>query len=315
MTGRSNEPSEIIRNRQINVCCVQETKWRGFKSRNIGNDYQLLYHGTTNKRNGVGIILDKNLKQRIINVERKSDRLIAVKLAMDNHTPFNIISPYAPQTGCTEQEKLDFWDDFDQSASLMWSDFEKFCIEKAREILGVSKGALRSAKDPSWWNDNVKELIKSKRNAFKTWQKSDLDEDRAVYRVLEGTVKSAVAQSRAAANEDFYNRLKKAENENTIYKTAHQRHRLTLDIKNNKYIRNTQGKLLKVDKDITERWKEYYEQLMNEEFLSEPIPQLPPIERPLDAIILEETRKAIAKMKYHKAVSSDQIPASPSGKN
>lgn len=471
MTGRSHELSEILKVRQINACCVQETKWKGSKARNIGNDYKLLYHGTTNKRNGVGIILDGNLSQRIINIERRSDRLMVVKLAMDNQPPLNIISPYAPQTGCSEQEKHDFWEDFDEimqnipqaeyvhiggdlnghvgqekgiyasahggygygtinqqgmdilnfatkfnlkiinthfkkkqehlitykssnhstqidyilsnsnmlklykdckvipgnaltsqhrllvsimtlpkplrihrdkteyikwkdvhgpkgiilldhifsyldedlkidkPANVMWSDFETFCQDKARQILGVTRKAPPKNKDPSWWNGTVKDLIKSKKEVFKTWQKSGLDEDHDTYKNIKKVVKSAVAQSRAASTKDFYERMEGAENENAIYKIARQRHNATLDIKANKYIKNAQGTLLTSNKEINERWKEYYEQLMNEEYPRKETFSSPPTLGPLNQIAPEETRKAIIAMKYHKAVGPDQIPA------
>lgn len=53
-----------------------------------------------------------NLKQRIIYVNTKSDRLIAVKLAFDKQPLFNIVS-YAQQTGYPDQGKPEFWDYFD----------------------------------------------------------------------------------------------------------------------------------------------------------------------------------------------------------
>lgn len=113
MTGRSNELSNILRARQINICCIQETKWKGAKSRDIGNDYQIVYYGTSTTRN-VGIIIDNTFKQRIIKIDRKSDRIIAIKFALDSQPALNIISAYAPQTGCRNQEKLDFWEDLDE---------------------------------------------------------------------------------------------------------------------------------------------------------------------------------------------------------
>ncbi|XP_063619673.1 craniofacial development protein 2-like [Cydia splendana] len=91
-----------------------ETKWKGSKSKDIGNDYQVIYHGVDNKRNGVVVVLDHNFKSRIVNITRKSDRLIAVKLALNHQQVTNIISAYAPQIGCTETEKLEFWEDFDE---------------------------------------------------------------------------------------------------------------------------------------------------------------------------------------------------------
>ncbi|KAI8434944.1 hypothetical protein MSG28_003411 [Choristoneura fumiferana] len=117
LTGRSQELSKVLQNRNINTCCQQETKWKGSKSRDIGQGYQLIYHGTVNGENGVA--LDHQLKQRIINIERKSDRLIGVKLAMDKQLPLNIISAYAQQIGCQESEKSKFWEDFDDLINMI----------------------------------------------------------------------------------------------------------------------------------------------------------------------------------------------------
>ncbi|XP_050350405.1 uncharacterized protein LOC126773499 [Nymphalis io] len=48
------------------------------------------------------------------------------------------------------------------------------------------------------------------------------------------------------------------------------------------------GVLLTANKDINIRWKEYYEQLMNEEFSSQKIPHMPPVEGLIKSILEEE---------------------------
>ncbi|XP_044745193.1 uncharacterized protein LOC123307055 [Coccinella septempunctata] len=90
LTGRSSELSEILKRRNNYACCVQKTKWKGSRSKDIGLGYKLIYQGVDAKRNGVAIILTDTLKDRLINVERKSDRLIAVKIALDDQPPINI---------------------------------------------------------------------------------------------------------------------------------------------------------------------------------------------------------------------------------
>lgn len=114
LTGRSQELAETLKRRNINICCIQELRWKGSKSRDLGLGYQLVYHGSNNTQNGVGIVLNNQLKDRILNIQRKSDRLIALKLAMDSQKIMNIICAYAPQTGCKEQEKYEFWEDLDE---------------------------------------------------------------------------------------------------------------------------------------------------------------------------------------------------------
>lgn len=44
MTGRSREFAGILR-RRVNIACVQETKWRGNKVKEIWDEYKMLYTG------------------------------------------------------------------------------------------------------------------------------------------------------------------------------------------------------------------------------------------------------------------------------
>ncbi|KAL0818486.1 hypothetical protein ABMA28_008941 [Loxostege sticticalis] len=111
MTGRSTELSAVLERRFIDVCCVQETKWKGAKSRQIGKGYKLVYNGITNTRNGVGIILSRHFSDKIVEINRISDRIISVKIALDRQPCLNIVSVYAPQVNCSEAEKTEFWED------------------------------------------------------------------------------------------------------------------------------------------------------------------------------------------------------------
>ena len=46
ITGRSLEIVEMMEWKNINILCVQETKWKGAKTREIGNGYKLFYNGS-----------------------------------------------------------------------------------------------------------------------------------------------------------------------------------------------------------------------------------------------------------------------------
>ena len=48
----------VMRDRKINILCVQESKWVGEKTKDI-NGYKLWYTGEVSHRNGVGIIVDE----------------------------------------------------------------------------------------------------------------------------------------------------------------------------------------------------------------------------------------------------------------
>ncbi|XP_063592172.1 craniofacial development protein 2-like [Penaeus indicus] len=107
MTGRSREIAETLKQRKVKILCVQEVRWRGSGVREIGEGYKLYYSGNRTGRNGVGIIVDKELKQRVVEVQRPSDRLMTIKVLAGKNL-INIVSGYTPQIGCEDQEKEDF---------------------------------------------------------------------------------------------------------------------------------------------------------------------------------------------------------------
>ncbi|KAK6739855.1 hypothetical protein RB195_008383 [Necator americanus] len=109
LTGRSRELADSLRKRRVDICCVQETRWKGSKSRELGDGYKLIYHGTSN-RNGVGIILNESFRNSVTAVDRLLDRLMIVKVDT-GEVESRVVSAYAPQMGCSEEEKMCFWED------------------------------------------------------------------------------------------------------------------------------------------------------------------------------------------------------------
>jgi exonuclease III len=66
--------------------------------------FKLWYTGTTSTKNGVGIMLDKSLKNEVVDIKRQGDRIILVELLVRDLV-FNVISAYAPQIGLNESVK------------------------------------------------------------------------------------------------------------------------------------------------------------------------------------------------------------------
>ena len=46
MTGRGRELVDLMERRKVDILCLQETKWKGSKARNIGGGCKLFYNGT-----------------------------------------------------------------------------------------------------------------------------------------------------------------------------------------------------------------------------------------------------------------------------
>ena len=83
MTGRSREVVDVMERRKVDILCVQETRWRGNKAKDIGSGYKLLYSGADERgRSGVGIVCSKEVKENIVGVEKKSERIMTLKLCL-----------------------------------------------------------------------------------------------------------------------------------------------------------------------------------------------------------------------------------------
>ena len=113
MTGKGRELADMMARRKVDILCVQETKWKGSKAKNIGGGYKLFYHGEDARRNGVGVIMNDEYARRVLEVRRVSDRVLSVKLEVEGMI-INLISAYGPQAGCAVEEKEEFWSELDE---------------------------------------------------------------------------------------------------------------------------------------------------------------------------------------------------------
>ncbi|XP_047260575.1 craniofacial development protein 2-like [Capsicum annuum] len=88
--------------------------------------YKLWYLKSERRGNGVGILVDKELRGQVVEVKRVSDRKIKIKLVIEGFT-LHVCSVYAPQVGLEEEVKEKFWEDLDEVVRSMPSS-EKIII-------------------------------------------------------------------------------------------------------------------------------------------------------------------------------------------
>jgi exonuclease III len=81
-----------------------------------GTGFKLWYTGTAANKNGVGVLIDKSLKDGVVDVKRLGDRIILVKLVIGDLV-LNVISAYAPQVGLNENSKREFWEGLEDMVS------------------------------------------------------------------------------------------------------------------------------------------------------------------------------------------------------
>jgi hypothetical protein len=78
--------------------------------------FKLWYTGNTSIKNDVGIVLDKSLKDGVVDIVHQGDMIILVTLLVGDLV-FNIISAYAPQIDLNESVKMQFWEELDALVS------------------------------------------------------------------------------------------------------------------------------------------------------------------------------------------------------
>ena len=97
----------MIERRKVDICCIQEVRFRGGGCRYIEN-HKLWWSRGEVSLNGVGVVVGENLIDKVIEVERHGDRIIKLKLLLEGII-YNFISAYAPQVGRSRKEKERFW--------------------------------------------------------------------------------------------------------------------------------------------------------------------------------------------------------------
>ena len=113
---RSGEFVETLTRRKIDICGVQEHRWKGGLANNQakflkGKDskYKFYYSAHESGLGGAGILLAECWEDKVFEVQRISDRIILLKLIVGDAV-LTFISVYAPQTNRPESEKVHFYD-------------------------------------------------------------------------------------------------------------------------------------------------------------------------------------------------------------
>ena len=142
MTGRGRELTDMMERRNLDILCLQETKWKDSKARNIGGGCKLFYNGTDGRKNGIGTIVKEELAESVLEVKRVSDRLMAMNLEVKGSI-LNIVSTYASifrmdfnlrQNKIEQVECIKFLGVYIQE-HLTWSRHINHLISKLRSVL------------------------------------------------------------------------------------------------------------------------------------------------------------------------------------
>ncbi|KAK3530329.1 hypothetical protein QTP86_023938, partial [Hemibagrus guttatus] len=190
-----------------------------------------------------------------------------------------------------------------------WETTAEVIRETGRKMLGVSSGRGKEDKETWWWNEEVQDSIQRKRLAKKKWDMDRTEENRQEYKELQRRVKREVSKAKQKAYDELYTRLDTRDGEKDLYRLARQRDRDGKDVQQVRVIKDRDGRVLTSEESVQRRWKEYFEELMNEENEREKrVEGVNSVEQKVDKIRKDEVRKALKRMKSGKAVGPDDIP-------
>ena len=113
---RSAEVLETLSRRRVDICGVQEHRWKGGITANQvrtlkGKDckYRFYYCAQESGLGGAGVLLAESWADKVIEVQRISDRILILKLIIGKAV-LTFISVYAPQASLPEAVKELFFD-------------------------------------------------------------------------------------------------------------------------------------------------------------------------------------------------------------
>ncbi|MCJ8749608.1 hypothetical protein PDJAM_G00178240 [Pangasius djambal] len=129
------------------------------------------------------------------------------------------------------------------------------------------------------------------------------------YKELQRRVKREVSKAKQEAYDELYTRLDTREGQKDLYRLARQRDRDGKDVQQVRVIKDRDGRVLTSEESVQRRWKEYFEELVNEENEREKrVEGVTSVEQKVAKFIKDEVRKALKRMKTGKAVGPDDIP-------
>ena len=176
-------------------------------------------------------------------------------------------------------------------------------------LLGKTYGNMKQGKETLWWNGDVQESMQTKKLAKRTLDKDNSEENKAAYKTAKKEAKRNIAIAKARAYDHMYADMDTTEGQNKGLRMAKERERNSKDIYQSNVIKYQDERVLVEDLKILERWREYYQKLMNEHNQSEGRNEQ---QAEVDGDITESTsadiEMALRNMKNGKATGPDNLP-------
>ena len=187
-----------------------------------------------------------------------------------------------------------------------WKRYREIVMEVAEEVCGRTTGNRQKERETWWWCEEVRQAITEKRKAFRNWQADRTEEKKETYREKKRQAKRAVAAAKDAAWREWSRELDSAEGKQKMFKIAKQMREERKDVAGGMYIKDENENILVEEQDIRERWRKYFEELLNEGNPYE-VDEEEKVEGPVEEISETEIKRALKKMKNGKAPGPSEM--------
>ena len=145
-----------------------------------------------------------------------------------------------------------------------WDKVEKAMTEVAATVCGVTKDKCRQ-RETGWWCDEVERAVETKKQKFKECEK---DVKQAEYKASRNEAKRCIARVQAEVMKKQADTLDSKEGRQNIFRISQQKKKERKDITDitgTNCLKGDNGEFLVSEEQVSDKWREYFEKLLNEE--------------------------------------------------
>ena len=179
------------------------------------------------------------------------------------------------------------------------------CSEPVRKPV-AARQAREENKERHGGGMIVESVIKEKKIAYKKWQRTLLETDKRQYQACNKRAKKEVAKAKESASRTWSEDLDTEDGRQKMFKVAKQMRKDQKDVIGANYIRDSGGNIKTESAEVVDRWRGYFENLLNEENPNN-VEEVPAVQGPLDQISHHEVEMALRMAKNGKAAGPSEI--------
>jgi len=129
-----------------------------------------------------------------------------------------------------------------------WQQMKNIMMDTAQVTCGLSKSPCRH-KETWWWNEEVAEAVREKRNKYGNWRKEESTEAWEEYKKSKQNTKKVISQAKGKKHRECARDLNDLNGQNEIFRIAKQMVKERQDIIESNCLKGVSGKVIVDEKD------------------------------------------------------------------